>query len=407
MSRFVCRLVSGARLVCQANVSSIVHLGIMVGVGSRDEVFPGKGMAHLLEHVLFKGTERLSFDAILREVEGVGGEFNAYTSREETCLYVSIHKDFVERAFLVLSDIFYNSIIPADELEKEKQVVIDEINFYNDSLSELVVDDFEEKVYDANSLSNRILGTEEGVSSVSRTELFDFYENMYSTDSLVISYVGSVAVEEIERLSNVYFVDKRLKNDAFSHRKLVDSFCFFDEKIKKKSSQSHCVIGCKSLPVNHQDRFKMMLFNNIFGGSNFNSVLNMSLREKEGLTYNVESTYVPYSDTGVFYVYFGTDKSKVSKCIDIILGQLFVMQYKGLSFEQFQMSKQQVYGQLALYADNYLNEMITNAKSLLFSNEVLAYDDVINAYSSISYEEFNSFLNKYLLVGKMSKLQYL
>jgi len=405
MEREIFLLESGIRVVYQRSDSRLVHFGMLVSSGSRDEG-ESTGCAHLLEHMMFKRTKSRSFEELLEYIEGVGGEFNAYTSREETCYYISMLNDYYVRPIDVLSDLLFDIQFLEEELKKEKEVVVDEINFYNDTPSELIVDDFEQKLFSNNSLGNRILGTEESVRNITINELGEFYKFFYAPSNIVLSFIGDVPFEDVKKCVNNYFNRSITEIKPQSTRVRVSQTEYFKEEVRLKTSQVHCIIGCNALRIDDPRRFEMYLFNNYFGGSSFNSILNLSLREKNGLTYNIESNYSPYTDSGVFSVYFGTDNKKVGKCLDIIHKEINKVKSGGVSDTAFQMYKTQIIGQLAIASDNLLNEMILNAKNLLYCNTILSFEEIENIYKTISKSDVECLLQEYVDVETMSMLLY-
>jgi predicted Zn-dependent peptidase len=395
-------------VVYSRSQSEVVHVGLMSGVGSRNDGHISSGISHFVEHMWFKGTKNRTSRQIIDEIELLGGDFNAYTSKEETCIHVSVLKNSFKVALEVLLDIFFCSEFPADELVKEREVILDEIDSYEDSPSELIFDDFEELLFQGTSLSKPILGNKESLVNIDTTLMKSFYVDNYLSSKTVLSFVGNVSFSEfkieVERLYSSY-------NTIMSTQTSNLNIELFDQKIfakeiKKKTSQSHCVFGCKAFRWNDNLRLPMSILNNILGGPYFSSILNYSLREKNGLTYNIESSYTPYSDTGSFVVYFGTDKKKVETCYDIIKKEFKLVCESNLLSKNLAIYKQQVLGQLALSYESNVGLMVSQAKSVLIYDKVDDFKEISRKITSIDSQTLQAVANDVLDFDKMSFLVY-
>ena len=303
---------NGIRLVHHRIPGLVAHCGLIINTGSRDETEPEHGMAHFIEHVLFKGTKKRKAYHILSRLEDVGGELNAYTTKEETAVHASFLKEDYERAMELISDITFNSVFPEKEIEKEKDVVIEEINSYLDNPAELIFDDFEELIFSDQPIGRNILGTPESVKLFSQKKIFEFISNNYNTHEMVFCSVGNISDETILRLFKTHFGDIVTKKKTERADKV---WLYKPSSLTKKMNtfQNHCIMGNIAYDLKDKRRMGMFLLNNILGGQGLNSRLNLSLREKNGLAYNVESSYNPYLDTGIFSLYFGTDSHNLKK----------------------------------------------------------------------------------------------
>ncbi|NLB92402.1 MAG: insulinase family protein, partial [Bacteroidales bacterium] len=283
-------LPNGIRLIHKPTDSPVGHLGILINTGSRDEDPDEHGLAHFIEHSVFKGTKKRKAFHVLSRIEDVGGELNAYTTKEETILYSTFLAEFYERAAELLSDILFNSVYPEKELKREKEVVIEEINSYKDSPAELIFDDFEELVYDGHPIARNILGTPECIARFDRDSIIRFTANNYHTDQMVISSVGKINFEQLKKYIQRYFGFAETRT-RLNGRKRFENYSPNKRILQKDTFQAHCILGNVALEIMHPKRIAMVLLNNIIGGQAMNSRLNLALRERKGMAYNIESGY--------------------------------------------------------------------------------------------------------------------
>jgi predicted Zn-dependent peptidase len=294
-------LKNGIRVVHLRTNGMVAHCGLVINTGSRNERGDEHGMVHFIEHMLFKGTQKRKTYHILSSLDDAGGELNAYTTKEETAIHASVLREEFEKAVDIISDITFNSVFPAREIEKEKDVIIEEINSYLDDPAELIFDDFEEMIFPGQPIGRNILGTPVTVKSFTQKALFQFFSGNYKTNQMVFCSVGNIPDEKVVRLVNKYFgaVISNIKKG----RKYKPAFYIKSIVTKKMdTNQDHCIIGNVAYNIKDKRRIGMFLLNNLLGGQGLNSRLNLSLREKNGLAYNVESNYNAYLDTGVFSI---------------------------------------------------------------------------------------------------------
>ncbi|MFH2142269.1 MAG: pitrilysin family protein, partial [Bacteroidota bacterium] len=344
-------LENGIRLIHVYKNSAVAHCGLIINTGSRDEVENEHGIAHFIEHVIFKGTKKRKLFHLLSRMEDVGGEIDAYTSKEETWIYSTFLPTYYERSVELISDIVFNSIFPEKEIEKEKVVVMDEINSYKDSPSELIYDDFEDMVFANHPLGRNILGTKKTIRSFNQDTIKNFISKEYNTDQMILCSVGNIPFDKLVK----YFIkhyNHIPKNIRKTERSEFSSYFSETKEIRLKTYQAHCIIGNVAYSSDHSNRLGLLLINNILGGNGMNSRLNLSLREKNGLVYHVESNYTRYSDTGIWNIYFGTDKENLRKCIDLVFKELQFLKLKKMGTIQLHKAKRQMIGQLAISADN-------------------------------------------------------
>jgi len=326
------KLDNGIRLVHHRTNGMVAHCGLIINTGSRDERPKEHGMAHFIEHMLFKGTVKRKPYYIFSCLDNAGGELNAYTTKEETAIHASVLKEDFEKAADIISDLTYNSTFPEKEILKEKDVIIEEINSYLDSPAELIFDEFEEMVFEGQTLGRSILGTPELIKSFTRESLNEFVSANYDTTETVFCSVGNIPDEKVIRIFTKYFGNippkkiqkQRNKKHIYKPTTLTK---------KKDTNQIHCIIGNIAYDFKDKRRTGMFLVNNILGGQGLNSRLNLSLREKKGLAYTVESGYNSYRDSGIFSIYFGTDNNNLEKSISVINSELTKL--RNQSWEHF------------------------------------------------------------------------
>jgi len=396
---------NGIRLVHHRIPNLVAHCGIIINVGSRDESEKEHGIAHFIEHMLFKGTTKRKAYHILSRLEDVGGELNAYTTKEETAIHASFLKDDYERAVELISDITFNSVFPEKEIEKEKDVVMEEINSYLDNPSELIFDDFEELIFTGQPIGRNILGSPESVKSYSKKTITGFISDNFNTEEMVFCSVGNISDEKILKLFKSYFSGITTKN-----RKTRAGMKWeYKPGIETKNMdtfQSHCIIGNTAYDLKDERRMGLFLLNNILGGQGLNSRLNLSLREKKGLAYNIESGYNPYFDTGIFSIYFGTDSHNLNKSIAVVMSELKRLRSSKLGSIQLSKAKNQIKGYLARGYENHENLMLSLGKSLLVFNKIDTIEDICKKIDEITSEQLLEISNEIFEPEKLSTLIY-
>lgn len=372
----ILRLTNGLRVlhVEDRNIMT-VHCGFIINVGSRDERNDQNGLAHLIEHCLFKGTKHRKAFHILTRLDSVGGEINAYTTKEETAIYASALKGHFNRAAELLVDITFSSVFPEKEIEKEKSVIIDEINAYRDSHDEMLMDEFEERLYPNHALGRSILGSEKNIENFNRNDVLDFVHEHYATDEIVFACIGNVSKSRLES-----FCKRVLENVPLTQRKSngrkAPSTLQFNLEQPRSVHQVHALIGCETIGFDHDQRRTMVLMNNILGGPALNSRLNLNIREKFGYCYHIESNYTPYADSGVFQIYFGTDKRHYKRVSKMIMRELNLLSQQPLNERALNAAKKQLLGQIALAQENRGNLMLTLGKSLLQFDRIDRFDEI-------------------------------
>lgn len=399
-------LKNGIRLVHKHVESPIAHCGILINTGSRDELPEEHGLAHLVEHLLFKGTTNRKAYHVLSRMEDVGAEINAYTTKEETCIHQSFFKQYYERALELMSDILLHSTFPEKEIEKEKEVIIDEINSYRDSPSELIFDEFEEWIFKNNPIGRNILGSEETLKNITRTDILKFLQANYFTNEMVISSVGDIAFNKLIRLAEKYFGAMEPK---IAGKKSVNKIDYipFNRQVNKNTYQVHCLVGNEAYDIRNEKRYALYLLNNLLGGPGLNSRLNMTLREKKGFAYNVDSNYTAYSDTGVINIYFGADVKDLKKSINSVISELDKIKNRPLGQLQLARAKKQLTGQIAISSENNENLMLSMAKSILLYNRVDTLEETESKIESITSKSLQDVANEIFNTKDLSYLIYL
>ncbi|MGE0089530.1 MAG: M16 family metallopeptidase [Bacteroidales bacterium] len=398
-------LKNGIRLIHLHTESAVAHCGLIINVGSRDEQEHEHGMAHFIEHAIFKGTKKRKPFHILSRMEDVGGEINAYTSKEETAIHTSFLKNDYERAIELIYDITFNSIFPQKEINREKEVIIEEIKSYKDDPAELIFDEFEELVFSNQPLGRNILGNPKDLRRFTKKDIESFIRNNYHTDEMVLSSIGNLNFEKFIRLAEKYFgqipANPRKKERAF-----VNNYIPEIKTIHKKTHQTHFVIGNLAYNTYDPKKVGLTLLDNLLGGPGLNSRLSLVLREKYGYVYYIESNYTPYSDTGVFSVYFGTDKNNVDKSLSLIKKEFDLLRNKKLGSIQLKKAKKQIFGQIAINSENSANLMLAMGKSYLMFNKVDSLDEIKTKIELISIDDIQNIANEVLNIDKMSMLIY-
>ncbi|MCR4826175.1 MAG: insulinase family protein [Bacteroidales bacterium] len=403
MPHRVIRLRNGLRLLHIPTASPISHFGILIDAGTRDEPGQHPGLAHFVEHTIFKGTEKRNAYRVINRMESVGGDLNASTSKEETDFYASFLSPDYPRAVELLADIFFHAIFPQRELEKEKTVIFEEINYYNDSPSELIFDDFESLVFHGHDMGKSILGTKESVQNIHREDITAFIAENYTLENVVLASVGNISMEKLVRLCEKHFGNGKMRQGC-RKRVTFRDYCPQTRRVCKSTSQTNVLTGAPAYDIRHPKRIPFMLLNNILGGQGQNTRLNMSVREKKGLAYTVESYFNPFSDCGLFSVYFGCDAHERDHCLELVRHELEKLKRQKLGTLQLYYAKKQYIGQLALAQESKLNELLASGHLALFYDEVGNMDENIQTLEKITAEELCETANEIFDLNRFSTL---
>ena len=371
---------NGLRIIHLPSDSKVVYCGYQINAGTRNEEPGEEGLAHFCEHVTFKGTERRKAWHILNSLESVGGDLNAYTNKEGTVYYSAILKEHIARAVDLLTDIVFHSVYPQAEIDKEVEVICDEIESYNDSPAELIYDEFENIIFKGSPLGHNILGTAEQVRSFKTEDALRFTRKLYRPDNAIFFAYGDIDFKKLVRLLKKSFLseERRVKSEKFNspeaqtqfniqHSTFNTQHSFEGQTIvmQKNTHQAHVMIGTRAYDVNDSRRMPLYLLNNMLGGPGMNAKLNLALREHNGLVYTVESTMAAYGDTGVWSIYFGCDEHDVKRCLRLVRKELDKFMQKPLSDAQLKAAKKQIKGQIGVACDNRENFALDFGKSFL------------------------------------------
>ncbi|GHT38877.1 peptidase M16 [Endomicrobiia bacterium] len=380
MQYFSLDLASGLRIVHLSSNSPVSYCGFAVNAGTRDENSDEFGLAHFVEHTLFKGTQKRKPWHILNRMESVGGELDAYTNKEETFLYTVCLSEDVERAIELLSDLVFHSQFPDTELDKEREVVIDEINSYRDTPSELIYDEFENLIFSNHELGHNILGEPESLETFGQDTCRSFVNRFYHPANMVFFSLGKTPFNKIVRLANKYLLQEGTNPGVSTQR--TAPFYIPPRHIEKKSDlhQTHIIVGGRAFSIYDSKRLGLLLLNNILGGPGMNSRLNINMREKNGLVYTVESGLTSFVDSGIFTIYFGCDHQSKNKCLDITYKELKRIRNEKLTHSQFTAAVKQWKGQLGIANEQNENIALGMAKSFLHFNK---YENLSQIYQRI------------------------
>jgi len=379
-------LPNGIRLLHVPSASAISHACIIVNTGSRDEPEGKAGLAHFIEHLIFKRTEKRSTNQILNRLESVGADLNAYTTKEYTCVHASFLNPYLDRTLDLFNDIIFHSTFPEEEMDKEKSVILDEIASYLDQPEEAINDDFEDMLFAGNALGNNILGTSESVSNFTREDVINFRKANYRTNEIVIGVLGNYSFKSFVKKGTKYFADVE-ENTPSLNRIKPAILNPTSTNIYKPIMQSHCILGTQTYSTHNKNKAGLMLLNNYFGGNGMSSVLNLQIREKYGIAYTIESNFSPLSDTGIFSVYFGTDKEKHHKALTLIFKEIKKLQDNPLNELQLQKAKNKFIGQIALSEENRIGLIISMTKSLIDHNKIDSLEQVFEKINKVTTKE--------------------
>lgn len=398
-------LPNGIRLVHEFTNSPVAHIGLFIRAGSRDETEDEHGLAHFIEHTIFKGTQKRTVYQVLNRLENVGADLDAFTTKEETCITATFLAGYYERTIELFSDIFFNSTFPETEIAKEKMVVADEIRSYLDNPAEQIFDDFEELIFSGHPLGRTILGTSKSLKRITREKIKNFIQRNYQPEKIVISSSGKIDFKRLTRLFIKYF---NYRNETLPEllREPSGVFYPFRETRHKKVFQVHCILGGLAYSFNDSRRLAMAVLNNLLGGPVMNSRLSLALRERHGLTYNNESNYTAYSDAGVFSIYFGTDAARFEKALEIVQKELKILREKRLSSSQLNIVKKQLEGQLAIAGESNMATMLAMGKSFLLQNRYESIEMILGQIEKIQADQLLEIANEVFDEAKMGILIY-
>lgn len=397
-------LPNGIRGIHRQVRSGVTHCALVVNSGSRDERPSEYGIAHFTEHALFKGTERRKAYQVNCRLENLGGELNAYTTKEDTTLHATTLRHDFSRAVELISDVIFRSTYPEKELRKEREVIADEINTYKDSPSERIYDDFEDMIFAGSELGHNILGSKASIQRISTAEIKSFVGRTYTTDQMVFSSIGNFSAKSAQAVAERYLSDFQPTKREYQR---IEPAVYeaFDRRISRHTHQSHGIIGTRGYGITDERRLPLALLVNILGGPSANSLLNLLLREKYGLSYNVEASYTPYSDSGIVGIYFSSDHANTEQCIELIEEEIARLRGELITPRRLQVAKRQFVAQMAISMESNEGYMLGAGKSFLLYKDIDTLEEAYKKVMAITAEQImevakDSFANLSRLIYK-------
>lgn len=406
MDHKVFQLENGLRILFQPHPSTITHVCLIVDAGSRHEEIGKFGTAHFIEHLLFKRTVRRNTNQILNRLESVGGDLNAYTTKEYTCVHASFLNPYLNRALDLFEDILFHSTFPEDEMDKEKEVILDEMASYLDSPEESIMDDFEDLVFQGSGLGHNILGLEDDLKSISQKDIKRFIEQHYDTSKIVVAISGNYTEKKVLSIANKRFGNSNAFQWAHAAEELIKRPISMVER-EKPINQAHVVLGGPAYGIHDPRKTGLLLLNNLLGGYGMSNILNLNIREKYGIAYTIESNYSLYSDTGLFSIYFGTDDEKVDKTLKLVEKELKKLKEQELSAQVLERCKNKFKGQIALAEENRMSLIIAEAKNILDYDRVVGLQEVFDKIDQVNSKEIREIANDVFSKENLSSLSFL
>ena len=400
-------LKNGLRIVHKQQASDIVYCGFITDCGTRDEQPSEHGMAHYVEHLLFKGTSKRSSRQIINRIEFIGGELNAYTTKEETVIYAACLKEYFSRTLELLADMTFHSAFPQPEIKKELSVICDEIDSYKDSPSELIFDDFETLLYPDHPLGNAILGTPESIATFTSESITAFRNRNYIPAQTVFFSQGDISFRHVVKLAEQYMECIEPKTTKTRIKAPESISCNKHENIQKDTHQIHYICGGKGYNIYDSKRIGFILLNNILGGPGMNSKLNLSLRERRGLVYTVESNYSALSDCGWWSIYFGCDPENAIRCEELVFKELKELRSKPINPIMLNRYKRQLRGQMAIAAQIQENTVQNMGKSVLRFGHVIPWSDFFRQIDECTPEAMLAIANEIYSEENINTLKYI
>lgn len=398
-------LSNGIRLIHRPDKNAVTYCGVVINTGSRDESENEQGMAHFIEHMLFKGTERRRSGHIINRLENVGGELNAFTSKEETVVYAAVLNEYFDRAMELIADIVLHSVFPQKEIDKEVVIIVDEIQSYNDSPSELIYDDFEDMIFKHHPIGHNILGTAALLEQFKTADAVRFVSKQYRPDEMVFFSMGDQNFNQLIKRAEKYFSTNATYQPK-TIRQAPETYTPTTKVVEKNTHQVHYMLGNCAYDLYHPDRMGMYLLNNILGGPGMNSLLNLSLRERYGLVYNVESSYQPFTDTGMWTVYFGCDPENANRCEQLVYAELQKLREQEIPENALKKYKLQLIGQMAIASENKENLALSLGKSFMRYGKIDTLEVVKQHIEELTAPQLKRIANEIFNPEKFSVLKY-
>jgi len=400
----LCQLENGIRFLHRPTwISGITHICLLIQAGSRDEKKEWVGLAHFTEHMLFKGTERRNNRQILNHLELVGGEINAYTTKEYTCIHASFLDQYLEKGLDLFRDMIFHSKFPVEEIEKEKGVIGDEIESYKDIPEEYIQDDFDEIVFGDTPLGKNILGSRESIFNLHQKDFLEYKDTYFRPEAMIVGVYNSMPLGKLKNLMGKYF-GEYASHPHTPKREQYQPQMTLNRVVNAPIHQVHGLLGGSSYSAHESGRIPMLLMMNLLGGPGMSSRLNLEIREKKGICYTIESGYTALSDTGIFSIYFGTDPEKYEKCYQLILAELNKLRTRGLSSLYLHQSKTRFKGQIALADENHGSVLISLCKSILDYGFADSIQEIFRLIDKITIQDLLEVANFHFTTEKLSSL---
>lgn len=398
-------LPNGIRLLHVPSASAISHACIIVNSGSRDETAENSGLAHFVEHLIFKRTEKRNTNQILNRLESVGADLNAYTTKEYTCIHASFLNPYLDRTLELFNDIVFHSTFPEEEMEKEKSVILDEISSYLDQPEEAIYDDFEDLIFAGHPLGRNILGTAESVNKLSKKDILSFIQANYHTDKIVVAVLGNYPLNKVVKVGSKHYAD--IPANLHTNSRIAPfKVPAVTQSFQKPIQQAHAMLGVQAYSLHHPYKTGLLLLNNLLGGTGMSSILNLQIREKYGIAYTIETGYSPMSDTGIFTLYFGTDKEKVNRAWALIHKEFKKIKDNPLTEIQLQKAKNKFIGQIALGEENRIGLIIAMAKSLIDYDKIDSLETIFAKIQAVSTTDMANIANEILDESNLTTLTF-
>lgn len=401
-------LPNGVQIVHRKTYSPVVYVGLMIGAGTRHEQANENGMAHYIEHCVFKGTEHYNARQIINHIEGIGGEINAYTTKEETTFYAATLCNHFRTTLHLLADMVLRPTFNKKETDKELTVILDEIESYNDSPSELIYDDFENMVFEGSSLAMPILGTKKTLRRISKSPdiALNWMKTHYRPERMVLFVLGNVTTQQVVAAAERELGELSSSTSTTSTSSTTSNPSATTRTYRRHTHQTHIMLGARSYPIGHQKQLTMYLLNNILGGGSMSSRLYLSLREKHGLVYNIDSQAVPLSDTGYWNIYLACEPQHKEQCLELCHKELKQLRDTRLTAAQLQRALRQLEGQMAISAENQENNALAMAKQMLYHHHAPAWQETFAKVKEISAEQLQDVANEVFAPEKIYTLLY-
>ena len=401
-------LPNGVQIVHRKTYSPVVYVGLMIGAGTRHEQANENGMAHYIEHCVFKGTEHYNARQIINHIEGIGGEINAYTTKEETTFYAATLRNHFRTTLHLLADIVLHPTFNKKETDKEVTVILDEIESYNDSPSELIYDDFENMVFEGSSLAMPILGTKKTLRRISKSPdiALNWMKTHYRPERMVLFVLGNVTTQQVVAAAERELGELSSTTSITSTTSTTSNPSATTRTYRRHTHQTHVMLGSHAYPIGHEKQLTMYLLNNILGGGSMSSRLYLSLREKHGLVYNIDSQAVPLSDTGYWNIYLACEPQHKDQCLELCHKELKQLRDTRLTSAQLQRALRQLEGQMAISAENQENNALAMAKQMLYHHHAPAWQETFAKVKEISSEQLQEVANEVFAPEKIYTLLY-